>query len=233
MGARIEPTEAKRLTSQVARLRDEHNYGSVLALVVVLFVFADTAPTAPWATGVILLLQGVTFAVALWTSRRELERHGALVVLVAAAVLAAVEVAHGSGRVLTGIVAIFSSVITVATAVVVGRGVMGQHEINSQSVSGAISIYVLLGIFFVFVFGAIQALGNRPFFVQGHASRPLLLYYSFITMTTVGYGDYTSTTQVGKTFSVVEALSGQLYLVTVVAILVSQFGRPRGQGGGR
>ena len=95
----------------------------------------------------------------------------------------------------------------------IGRGVMRQHEINSQSVSGAIGIYVLLGIFFIFVFGAIQALSHKAFFVQGHASRPLLLYYSFITMTTVGYGDYTSATQVGKTFAVIEALAGQLYLV--------------------
>jgi hypothetical protein len=224
----VERSEEKRLAERVARLKDEHNYGSVLALVIVLFVFADSAPTAPWATAVILVLQGMTFAIALWTSRRELERHGALAVLVLAAVLAAVEIAHGSGRVLTGIVAIFSAALTVGTAVVIGRGVMRQHEINSQSVSGAIAVYVLLGIFFIFVFGAIQALGDKSFFVQGHASRPLLLYYSFITMTTVGYGDYTSATQVGKTFSVVEALTGQLYLVTVVAILVSQFGRSRG-----
>ena len=221
-------SEEKRVAAQVARLKNEHNYGSVLALIVVLFIFADTAPTTPWATAVILILQGLTFAIALWTSRSELERNGALVVLVLAAVLAAVELAHGNGRVLTGLVAIFSAALTIATAVVIGRGVMRQHQINSQSVSGAIGVYVLLGIFFIFVFGAIQALGHKPFFVQGHASRPLLLYYSFITMTTVGYGDYTSASQVGKTFAVVEALTGQLYLVTVVAILVSQFGRPRG-----
>jgi Ion channel len=226
--AGVKLSEEKRVAAQVARLKNEHNYGSVLALIVVLFIFADTAPTAPWATAVILILQGLTFAIALWTSRSELERHGALVVLVLAAVLAAVELVHGSGRVLTGLVAIFSAVLTIATAVVIGRGVMRQHQINSQSVSGAIGVYVLLGIFFIFVFGAIQALGHKPFFVQGHASRPLLLYYSFITMTTVGYGDYTSASQVGKTFAVVEALAGQLYLVTVVAILVSQFGRPRG-----
>jgi hypothetical protein len=220
--------ETKKLSERVSRLKDEHNYGSVLGLIVVLFIFADVAPTVPWATAVLLILQGLIFAIALWTSRRELERHGALLVLVIAAVLAAVEVVHGSGRVLTGVVAIFSATLTVATAYVIGRGVLRQEQINTQSVSGAIGIYLLLGIFFIFVFGAIQALGHRAFFVQGQASRPLLLYYSFITMTTVGYGDYTSATQVGKTFAVVEALAGQLYLVTVVAILVSQFGRPRG-----
>jgi hypothetical protein len=209
-------------------LKDEHNYGSVLALIIGLFVFADIAPTVPWATAVILVLQGLIFAVALWTSRREYERRGALVVLVIAGVLAVVALSHGAGRVVVGLTGIFSATLTVATAVVIGRGVTRQREINSQSVSGAIGIYVLLGIFFIFVFGAIQALGDKPFFVQGHASRPLLLYYSFITMTTVGYGDYTASSQVGKTFAVIEALAGQLYLVTVVAILVSQFGRQRG-----
>jgi Ion channel len=212
---------------KVARLKDAHNYGSVLALIIALFIFADVAPTAPWATAILLILQGVTFAVALWTSAREVERHTAAVALVIAAGLAALNLAHHHGPVVNGAVAIFSAVITVATAAVIGRGVMRQHEVNSQSVSGAISIYLLLGIFFIFVFGAIQAIGQKDFFVQGHASRPLLLYYSFITMTTVGYGDYTSATQVGKTFAVIEALAGQLYLVTVVAILVSQFGKAR------
>jgi hypothetical protein len=223
------PVEAleKKSAVRVVRLKDAHNYGTVLALIVALFIFADIAPTVPWATAVLLILQGVTFAVALWTSAREIERHTASLVLVVAAALAVLAVVHDDGPVITGTIGIFAATITVATAAVIGRGVMRQHQVNSQSVSGAIGIYLLLGIFFIFVFGAIQSIGQKGFFVQGQASRPLLLYYSFITMTTVGYGDYTAATQTGKTFAVVEALMGQLYLVTVVAILVSQFGKAR------
>jgi len=213
---------------RIPQLKDSHSYGTVLALIVCLFVFADTAPTAPWATAVVLIVQGLIFAIALWTSAREIERGGAAVALVLSGVLAFIEIDVGHGRGLAATIAVYSAVLTVATMVVIGRGVMRQNEINSQSVSGAIGIYVLLGIFFVFVYAATSALSHKHFFAQGTApTRPLLLYFSFITMTTVGYGDYSPAGQVGRTFAVIEALSGQLYLVTVVAILVSQFGRAK------
>jgi hypothetical protein len=214
--------------ARIPRLKDSHSYGVVLGLIVAMFFFAATAATAPWSTAVILVLQGLIFAVALWTSARELERNVGALVLVASAALAVVVLSAGSGRVVTGAVAIYSGALTVATVLVIARGVMGQTEINAKSVSGAVSIYVLLGILFVFVYAAIATLGRKPFFVQGATpTRSLLLYFSFVTMTTVGYGDYTAKPQVGRTFAVIEALSGQLYLVTVVAIIVSQFGRMR------
>ncbi len=56
---------------------------------------------------------------------------------------------------------------------------------------------------------------------------PLRLYYSYITLTTVGYGDYTLVSNLGHMLAIIEALAGQLYLVTVVALLVSRI-RPGG-----
>ena len=53
------------------------------------------------------------------------------------------------------------------------------------------------------------------------------LYFSFVTLTTVGYGDYSAGSDVGRMMAVVEALVGQLYLVTVVAIVIGNIGRPR------
>jgi len=53
------------------------------------------------------------------------------------------------------------------------------------------------------------------------------LYYSFVTLTTVGYGDVTAATNLGRMLSVIEALVGQLYLVIVVALIVSNIGRER------
>ena len=55
----------------------------------------------------------------------------------------------------------------------------------------------------------------------------LRLYFSFVTLATLGYGDYTAATKVGRMFSVLEGLFGQLYLVTVVALLVSRMGFQR------
>jgi hypothetical protein len=89
-----------------------------------------------------------------------------------------------------------------------------------------LSLYMLIGMFFAFVFGAIDRLGGDPFFTEGtQATVSNCLYYSFTTLSTVGYGDLTARTDVGHTLSIFEALMGQIYLVTVVSLIVSNLGR--------
>ena len=90
---------------------------------------------------------------------------------------------------------------------------------------GAICVYLLFGLLFVFVYGAVAALGDDPFFAQGtDGDRGLRVYFSFVTLATLGYGDYTPGTDFGHSLAITEALTGQLYLVTVVALLVSRIG---------
>jgi hypothetical protein len=82
---------------------------------------------------------------------------------------------------------------------------------------------VLIGIVFVYLYGVITVLGSGDFFAQGtDGTRSLRLYFSFVTLATLGYGDYTAAGELGRTLAVVEALIGQLYLVTVIAVLVSR-----------
>src|SRR6266576_787314 len=93
-------------------------------------------------------------------------------------------------------------------------------------ITGAICIYVLLGMLWAFVYQAMTALGSSQFFAQ--TSTPTSaddLYFSFVTLTTVGYGDLTPATSLGRSFAVLEALTGQIYLVTIVSVLVSRLGR--------
>jgi hypothetical protein len=93
-------------------------------------------------------------------------------------------------------------------------------------VRGAIAIYLELGLVFSFLYGAIAVLGSSPFFTQGtDGTRALRTYFSYVTLATLGYGDYSPAGTVGHTLAIVEALGGQLYLVTVVALLVSRLGR--------
>jgi hypothetical protein len=90
-------------------------------------------------------------------------------------------------------------------------------------VLGAVCVYVLLGLIFVFVFGAVAELGSTPLFAQGmDGTRSLRVYFSYVTLATLGYGDYTPNGNLAQLLAVVEALIGQLYLVTVVALLVSR-----------
>ena len=90
---------------------------------------------------------------------------------------------------------------------------------------GAVSTNITLAIAFG-VIGAAAAFGSGPFFAQGtDGELSLQLYFSFVTLATLGYGDYTAASSFGHTLSIVEAILGQLYLVTVVAVVVSHVGR--------
>ena len=120
--------------------------------------------------------------------------------------------------------------LVAAVMLAVGLGVLDQGEVNRQSVMGAICTYVEIGMLFTFVYGAVAALGSGLFFAQGTDGTPSLrLYFSYVTLATLGYGDYTPADNPGQTLAVVEALLGQLYLVTVVALLVGNLGRKRRQ----
>ncbi len=95
-------------------------------------------------------------------------------------------------------------------------------------VAGVLCLYLLLGLIYAFVYVAVQNLGSAPFFANGAAAvSSRSLYFSFVTMTTVGYGDYTARTNLGHTLAISEALIGQIYLVTVVAAIVGRL-VPRG-----
>jgi hypothetical protein len=96
-------------------------------------------------------------------------------------------------------------------------------------VIGAICVYLLFGMLFLFLYSVAATLGSGPFFAQGtDGTRSIRLYFSYVTLATLGYGDYTPAGGIGRTLAIVEAIFGQLYLVTVVAVLVSSFGRRRG-----
>ena len=116
---------------------------------------------------------------------------------------------------------IVNVVLVAATVLAIGVGIFDQGQVNQQSITGAICVYVLIGILFTFAYGAAAALGSGPFFAQGtDGTTSLRLYFSYVTLATLGYGDYTAAGTFGHTVSVFEALFGQVYLVTVVALLV-------------
>jgi hypothetical protein len=114
-----------------------------------------------------------------------------------------------------------------ALAIGLVRELRASAEIRIEAVMGVLSLYILLGMLFAFTYGAIDLLGSEPLFAGGQpATVSDCLYYSFVTLTTVGYGDMTTATNLGHTLSVFEALLGQIYLVTVVSLIVTNIRRP-------
>jgi len=211
------------LRSRVARLRASHSYRIVLVMIAAAFVFVSLAGDATWTATVLLLLESATLAAAVWTSGVvRADSRGLIVLLVASSALAfAVLVSENDD--LVGAAGLLSGVLVIATIAAIAIGVVDQKDVNAQSVTGAICIYILLGLLFLFLYGAIAVLGSGDFFTQGtDGTRSLRLYFSFVTLATLGYGDYTPAGELGHTLAVLEALIGQLYLVTVLALLVSR-----------
>ena len=219
-------TRRWRPGSRVARLRSSHSYGIVLLLIASVFVFTSVASNGDWADATLLLLQATTLVAALYTSGVARADSAMSVALVAISTGCAVLLMVFGGTGFEALVGILSGVLTVATIFTVALGIVDQGEANVQAVTGAICVYVLIGLLFVFLYGVLAVLGSGNFFAQGtDGTRSLRLYFSFVTLATLGYGDYTAAGELGRTLAIVEALFGQLYLVTVIAVLVSRMRR--------
>ena len=97
--------------------------------------------------------------------------------------------------------------------------------------AGALCLYLLFGLFFATLYGLIANLTDPPSSSRPtRRRRPTFIYFSFITLTTTGYGDYTAAHDLGRMLAVTEALFGQLYLVSAVALLIGSLGRTRRRG---
>lgn len=222
----LAPARPARLR-RLERIRATHSYWAVLAAIFVAFFLAALLPDKPWATSLIVLVQSATLLIVIWTAGWAMTERTIPFAVATAAGLAAAINFFWQREALTVALALAAGVLTVTIAVAIATGAIAQNEVNSRSVAGAICVYLLFGMLFMFLYGVLALLGHGPFFAQGtDGTRPLRLYFSFVTLATLGYGDYTPAGNLGHALAVLEALIGQLYLVTVVAVVVTRLGRP-------
>jgi Ion channel len=208
-----------------------HSYAIVFALVALSFIVQASLPDGNLTRLVIIWLQAATLVVAVriaHSKRWPIRAASALAALIAVAA-PIMWLVHGS--IPDGVMAIATALLVgVAPLVIAGglvRDVRAAGAVTSEALTGVLSIYLLAGMFFSFIYSAVDTIGDEPFFEQlAHPDRADYLYYSYTTLTTTGFGDFTAATELGRTLSVVEALTGQIYLVTVVAVIVSNL-RPR------
>jgi hypothetical protein len=206
-----------------------YRYGVVLLLLLATFIFLASGPTGDWVPLVAVLLQGATLLAAFAASGvgRRLWRL-ALVVVLAALVSAFVAIFIG-GDTLNGALFLVNLLLVGAAPVVIVNSLVRRRVIDLRTVLGAVCVYVLIGMMWSFGFTAVGTVDSEPFFAQqAHATVADYLYFSFVTLTTTGYGDLTAAHGLGRAMAVLEALVGQLYLVTVIALLVSNIGRRGG-----
>jgi hypothetical protein len=201
-----------------------YQYGYVLGLLAMTFVVMAAGPPDAWTRVITVLLQGLTLCAALLASRVSLRLFRFAAAVSALSLIGAIgSVAIDNGRNPDGAFYLLNVLLVITVPWIIVRALWQRRIIDVRTVLGAVCIYVLLGMLFAFLYAAIDAVSSGPFFVQtSHATTPDFLYFSYITQTTVGYGDFTARGDLGRALAVLEALFGQLYLVTVIAVLVSR-----------
>ena len=211
------------------RLAATDNYALVLLLIILSILLMAVTDVAPVGRIVALMLVASTLLYTLHTSGFQRVFRVVSVVTACAVAVAELEVVlSGRLRPAGGIDSAVTGVLVVIMSIVIARRLVRHPAVNTSTIAGALCIYLLVGLFFAFLFAFTEELGLEPFFVsKGHATDVDYLYFSFSTLATVGFGDLVAGTNLGRMLAVTEALFGQMYLVTIVALLVGRFGRDR------
>jgi hypothetical protein len=208
-----------------------HRYGLLLLLILLSLGFQLATPDGDVSHSITTLLQGGTFLAALWTSQARTRLLQAGTGVVIAATLVAVFVFASSGRVDDAGARAVSILLVVLTQFVILRGIVAhfreEGRVTVQTMFGVLCVYLLIGALFAFGYGFIDNVTSEPFFAQiDHANTSDYLYFSFTTQTTTGFGDLTAATDLGRSFTIIEELLGQIYMVTVVALIVGNLRAP-------
>jgi len=123
-----------------------------------------------------------------------------------------------------GAAQIWTGLILLAAVAMIVRRVLAATSVTLQSMYGALAAYMIIGLMFAAFYGAMDHLGAGPFFANGSPGNSRTFqYFSFTTLTTLGYGDFTAASNAGRAVAVMEAMVGQIFLATLVARLVSAF----------
>lgn len=233
-----QPTRRRRehtaaTARNLAELKGSYRYGLVLLLALLSTGLQMALPDTPLAWLIQALLMAGTVITALFAegaTRTQWQRVLGLIAVSAIGLIAAVITGRGLPE--RGIAFGLSGLLAASGAVIVARGVLGgirvERRVTLHSVMGALTVYLLAGLVFAFSYGVMEAISATPVLshlgTDKHAEE---VYFSFITLTTVGYGDIAPVAAAARMTSALEALFGQLYLVTIVAVIVSNVGSRR------
>ena len=98
-------------------------------------------------------------------------------------------------------------------------------EVDTEHVYASLSAYLLAGIFFGSFYWVLEQISPGSFQTNGAFTRFTAIFFSFVTLATLGYGDVVPRTDVARGLAVIEGVGGQLFLAVLVARLVSLYGR--------
>jgi hypothetical protein len=220
----LEQPEAGR-----GRFSPVDRYGMALALVVVSYLVALLVPARQAGTaGLVIVQLGTVYLVLSVSASRRGQKVAGIALLVTA--LAAVGMGVAGATLADDnllVVLYFVNIGLYALApVIILRHVFRRRVVDGQTFFAAVSAYCMIGMLFAFVYRALGVEGTTFFGRTGADSMPNFLFFSFITVTTTGYGNLVPASTTGQSLAVLEAVAGQFFIAAVVAKIVTAW-RPR------
>lgn len=210
--------------------RRSAGFALLLPLILVNLAVSGFEDFIPYVKGITRWVALATLVLTLYISRVG-RTYSLAVAILGVVALAAWKTSleyHGGVDFLT--VGLFNVLVALAPIAILRkvRKEFSEEGVDLEVVLGALCAYLYIGLWFAFVNRSVSLLLKTPFFAQPEADNPLNhMYFSFITLTSTGYGDLTPAYGPGRMFAAVEAIVGQLYLVTVVALVVSAYRKRR------
>ena len=210
------------------QVRRGDSYGLLLGLILATYVvMAVVDHGSLWGRFVVSAMLGGVLLLALHTSHARERSFRICAVVVGIATLSTLLQAIFDRRTNDGTTFVMFVLVIAAPVVILNR-ILRHRVIGRETILGAVCVYVLLGIVFAGIFGAINDVDGGDFFAQrGAHSSVDFLYFSFVVLTTLGFGDLTPRPDIARVVVTFEALIGQVFLVTLVARLMSLYGVER------
>jgi voltage-gated potassium channel len=192
----------------------------VSILVLGLFGTGTTADVASRTTGAIitLLTGGVLIAALRISGVRQSHQRFYLAAVAVVISLIVIVIFLGPDSVIRDWLAVAWVLLVVTTPVIVLKRVVAASNVTTQTILGAVCVFLLIGIAFAYVTMAIDRIS--PFFAQ-EIEPTAYIYFAFVTITSLGFGDLTPVSDLARTSTIIFTVTGQLYLVMIFAKLVS------------
>jgi len=207
------------ITTEESRWDDR--YGMLFVLIIGALVL--TAANTKWLKIGAVLAQGCVVLFAFLVARAPRRAWRVAIVLVPLAVILGIVGRLGDSKPSEIMAAGVNLILPVAAILVLGRRIVKEPYVSGRTVLGLLSVYLLIGMTFAATYILIAVVSGEPFFAQTKNAQPVdFTYFSFVTLATVGYGDFTAANPLPRMLAAIEGLSGQLYLVTIVAVAVSR-----------
>jgi len=197
-------------------------FGLVFVLVIATYVLTSLLTNRDWGAVALTVATSATSVVALTSSHAKPRLVRLAIRLAGLTILLAAISAISGGHLALDLASVVQiTLLAIAMTAVLGR-IVSTSEVSSRTILGALSVYAALGLLFTYLYGTIDRLQPGPFFEGvAHPSGSDILFFSYTTLTTTGYGNLVPGGQPGRMVTGLEMMLGQIFLVTLVAGLVS------------